>query len=113
MFSSDFLLLIKNPLQSYTCELRKELDFCLKNNIHNRSKHDIQMAIDSWEAAPSHFIQLDYQALIDEFNNSQTTKTIELDVISDDDGVDDDDNFVSLRYGKARCARHSNFRLSI
>lgn len=65
-----------------------DIETCMKHNIHSRSKEDIQKSIEQRVKALSYFVQLNYQSLIDEYNETQHKINIELDIVSDDEDND-------------------------
>lgn len=46
------------------CELERDLQACLKHNIHNRSEKDIQDIIDKWEEAPRLLLRTDPTSML-------------------------------------------------
>lgn len=82
-------------MQPFICELPLDLEKCLKNNIHNRTRDDIRQAIDEWQPTPSSYTVLDYEFL---FNSADDTEEIsDIDDEGDEkaeslDAISDEDN---------------------
>lgn len=70
----------------------RDLQKCLKNNIHNRSESDIRRAIKEWVATPSTYTVLDYDCLFNSADDTEEISDIEDEKAESLDAISDDDN---------------------
>lgn len=89
-----FLTLIKLTkliFQPFICELPRDVEKCLRNDIHNRSESDIRKAIAEWVPTPSSYTVLDYECLVNSADDTEEISDIDdekaesLDAITDDE----------------------------
>lgn len=73
--------------QVYICELDRDLQTCLKHNIHNRSEKDIESSIKNWEDTPRQYLRTDPTSML----QSAAIEDVEMEDVSDDDFKDDSD----------------------
>lgn len=64
--------------------MTRDLEKCISQNIHNRSREDIAKSINEWEEAPSNYLQLNYKPLI-ETEEINSDNDLELDSVSNDE----------------------------
>lgn len=50
--------------QPYTCEMKLDVEECIKNDIHNRTAEDIRKAFRDYKDTPAHYVKLDYSYLL-------------------------------------------------
>lgn len=50
--------------QVYVCDMDRDLQSCLKHNIHNRNEEDIKNIINNWEETPRLFLRIDPTSML-------------------------------------------------
>lgn len=79
-----------------------DLEKCLRNNIHNRTEHDIRRAINEWVPTPSAYTVLEYQCLFSHREGeTEEISDIEIDQDENEDSLDaisDEENANAQRY---------------
>lgn len=70
----------------------RDLEKCLKNNIHNRSESDIRKAIAEWVPTPSSYTVLDYECLVNSADDTEEISDVDDEKAESLDAISDDDN---------------------
>ena len=52
--------------------MTKDIDLCVKRNIHNRTEEDIKEIVNRWECTPETHIKINYKKIFDIQNVKET-----------------------------------------